>query len=43
MAETKNRGREMVRWASGLNVLAGMWLIAAPFGVAYRPRKEIHR
>lgn len=25
----------MARWASGLNVLAGLWLIAAPFVLAF--------
>jgi hypothetical protein len=32
---TTPRGSDQVRWASGLNILAGLWLIIAPFVLAY--------
>ncbi len=28
-------GTDQVRWASGLNILAGLWLIVAPFVLGY--------
>jgi hypothetical protein len=35
MATTIQRMRETVRWTSGVNVVAGLWLIIAPFVLGY--------
>ena len=35
MATTIRRMRETVQWTSGINVVAGLWLIIAPFVLGY--------
>jgi SPW repeat len=35
MATTIERTRETVQWISGINVVAGLWLIIAPFVLGY--------
>jgi SPW repeat len=35
MATTIERMRETVQWTSGVNVVAGLWLIIAPFVLGY--------
>jgi hypothetical protein len=35
MATTIQRMRETVQWTSGVNVVAGLWLIIAPFVLGY--------
>lgn len=35
MATTIQRMRETVQWTSGINVVAGLWLIIAPFVLGY--------
>jgi hypothetical protein len=32
---TTPQGSDQVRWASGLNIVAGLWLIISPFVLAY--------
>ena len=35
MATTIQRMRETVQWTSGINIVAGLWLIIAPFVLGY--------
>jgi SPW repeat len=35
MATTIRRMRETVQWTSGINIVAGLWLIIAPFVLGY--------
>ena len=39
MAETsymhRSEARETVHWSSGINIIAGIWLIIAPFALSY--------
>lgn len=35
MATTLESIRETVRWTSGINLIAGLWLISAPFVLGY--------
>lgn len=43
MARTLESIRETVRWTSGINLIAGLWLISAPFVLGYSyPASERH-
>ena len=35
MATTIQRIRQTVQWTSGINIVAGLWLIIAPFALGY--------